>query len=172
MRRESPELVQSIVSAAGTDVSHWFSKDGELKTVHDLKSGLRRYQTPGDLPLLHAPPPHPVASFDMSFGDPWWRQEKLVVGTLTQKTRKLRVVNMLMSSSHVIDVCAEQKICDINDLYRAYNAHAGSYTWKKLNKQGKMEVLDYQKTLQENDLPDMSKELAELLIDEVRCVSK
>jgi hypothetical protein len=172
VRRESPELVQSIVSAAGTDVSHWFSKDGELKTVHDLKSGLRRYQTPGDLPLLHAPPPHPVASFDMSFGDPWWRQEKLVVGTLTQKTRKLRVVNMLMSSSHVIDVCAEQKICDINDLYRAYNAHAGSYTWKKLNKQGKMEVLDYQKTLQENDLPDMSKELAELLIDEVRCVSK
>ena len=35
VRRESPELVQSIVSAAGTDVSHWFSKDGELKTVHD-----------------------------------------------------------------------------------------------------------------------------------------
>lgn len=166
VRREQPELVQSIISAAGTDVSHWFSNDGELKTVYDVKSGLRRYQTPGDLPLLHAPPPHPDAAFDMSFGLPWWRQEKLIVGTLTQKTRKLRVVNMLLSSSHVIDVCAEQRIRDINDLYRSYNAHAGSYTWKKLNKQGKMEILDDNKTLQENGLPDMSKELAELLIDE------
>ena len=98
---------------------------------------------------------------------PWWCQEQLIVGVLTQKTRKLRVVNMLLSSSHVIDVCAEQKICDINDLYRSYNAHAGSYTWKKLNEQGKMEVLDDGKTLQDNGLPDMSKELAELLIDEV-----
>jgi hypothetical protein len=103
----------------------------------------------------------------MSFAQPWWRQEKLIVGVLTQKTRKLRVVNMLLSSSHVIDVCAEQKICDINDLYRSYNAHAGSYTWKKLNEEGKMEVLDNGKTLEENGLPDMSKELAELLIDEV-----
>ena len=167
VRREQPELVQSIISAAGTDVSHWFAKDGDLKTVYDVKSGLRRYQTPGDLPLLHAPPPHPDAAFDMSFGQPWWRQENLIVGTLTLKTRKLRVVNMLLSSSHVIDVCAEQKIRDINDLYRSYNAHAGSYTWKKLNKQGKMEILDDNKTLQENGLPDMSKELAELLIDEV-----
>jgi hypothetical protein len=31
-----------------------------------------------------------------------------------------------------------------------------------------MEVLDYNKTLQDNELPDMSAELAELLIDEVR----
>ena len=46
--------------------------------------------------------------------------QTLVVGNLTQKTRKLRVVNMLLSSSHVIDVCAEQKISDINDLYRSY----------------------------------------------------
>jgi hypothetical protein len=171
VRTEDPQLMQSLVSAAGTDISHWFTKDGELKVVYDLKSGLRRYQTPGDLPLLHAPPPHPDAAFDMSFGEPWWRQKKLVVGNLTQKTRKLRVVNMLLSSSHVIDVCAEQKISDINDLYRSYNAHAGSYTWKKLNKQGKMETLDYQKTLHENDLPDMSRELAELLIDEVRFFS-
>jgi hypothetical protein len=132
-----------------------------------LQSGLRRYQTPGDLPLLHAPPPHPTATFDMSFEEPWWRQQKLMVGNLTQKTRKLRVVNMLLSSSHVIDVCAEQKIRDINDLYRSYNAHSGSYTWKQLNKQGKMEILDANKTLQENGLPDMSQELAELLIDEV-----
>jgi hypothetical protein len=186
VRREHPELMQSIVAAAGSDISHWFTKDGELKTVYeaalrllaaetfcniyvryDLQSGLRRYQTPGDLPLLHAPPPHPTAAFDMSFEEPWWRQQKLVVGNLTQKTRKLRVVNMLLSSSHVIDVCAEQKIRDINDLYRSYNAHSGSYTWKQLNKQGKMEILDGNKTLQENGLPDMSQELAELLIDEV-----
>ena len=168
VRCEHPELMQSIVNAAGTDVSHWFDRSGELKMVHDVKSGLRRYQTPGDLPLLHAPSQRPDSSFDMSFGEPWWRQEQLVVGTLTQKTRKLRVVNMLLSTSHVIDVCTEQKICDINDLYRSYNAHAGSYTWKRLNKHGKMEVLDYNKTLQDNELPDMSAELAELLIDEVR----
>jgi hypothetical protein len=102
----------------------------------------------------------------LSFGDAWWRQEKLIVGLLTQKTRKLRVVNMLLSTAHVIDVCAEQKICDIKDLYRSYNAHAGSYTWKKLGSDGKMEVLDGLKTLEENGLPDMSAELAELLIDE------
>jgi len=167
VRSEHPELMQSIVRAAGSDVSQWFTQTGELKIVYDVKSGLRRYQTPGDLPMLHAPSQNPDAAFDMSFGEPWWRQEQLVVGTLTKKTRKLRVVNMLLSSSHVIDVCTEQKICDINDLYRAYNAHAGSYTWKKLNAQGKMEVLDSNKTLQENGLPDMSAELAELLIDEV-----
>jgi cytochrome b involved in lipid metabolism len=166
LHSESPELTQSLVSAAGTDISHWFTKDGELKTVYDVNSGLRRYQTPAELPLLHAPPPYPHSDFDLSFGDAWWRQEKLIVGLLTQKTRKLRVVNMLLSTAHVIDVCAEQKICDIKDLYRSYNAHAGSYTWKKLGSDGKMEVLDGLKTLEENGLPDMSAELAELLIDE------
>jgi hypothetical protein len=100
VRREHPELMQSIVAAAGSDISHWFTKDGELKTVcdyyyfiylgglalaaetlcniycrYDLHSGLRRYQTPGDLPLLHAPPPHPTAAFDLSFEEPWWRQQ-------------------------------------------------------------------------------------------------
>jgi hypothetical protein len=50
VRSEHPELVQSIVAAAGCDVSHWFTKDGELKTVYDLKSGLRRYQTPVQYP--------------------------------------------------------------------------------------------------------------------------
>ena len=33
VRREHPELMQSIVAAAGSDISHWFTKDGELKTV-------------------------------------------------------------------------------------------------------------------------------------------
>jgi hypothetical protein len=55
VRSEHPELVQSIVAAAGCDVSHWFTKDGELKTVYDLKSGLRRYQTPVQYPLQFLP---------------------------------------------------------------------------------------------------------------------
>jgi cytochrome b involved in lipid metabolism len=55
VRSEHPELVQSIVAAAGCDVSHWFTKDGELKTVYDLKSGLRRYQTPVQCPLQLLP---------------------------------------------------------------------------------------------------------------------
>ena len=55
VRSEAPELVQSIIAAAGSDVSHWFTKDGELKTVHDLKSGLRRYQTPVQYPLQLLP---------------------------------------------------------------------------------------------------------------------
>ena len=61
----------------------------------------------------------------MAFEEPWFKRKDLVKGYLTGRTRRLRVVNMLLRSEEVIEVCSEQTISEIRDTFKAYNAHAG-----------------------------------------------
>lgn len=43
---------------------------------------------------LHIPPIEPDSAWDPdSFGMPWWKDEMLRIGTLTEKSRKLRIIN-------------------------------------------------------------------------------
>jgi len=49
---------------------------------------------------------------------------------------------------------------EILDRYLDLNVHAASYTWKRIGK-----VLDMQKTLDDNGIPDETDELLELGID-------
>jgi hypothetical protein len=83
-----------------------------------------------------------------------------MIGHLTKKSRKIRIINMLTKHDDILDVASEESINEILDRYIELNLHAASYTWKRLGK-----VLDMSKTLEENGIPDESEELLELGID-------
>lgn len=106
------------------------------------------------------------------FTVPWWRDaEKYMIGRLTVKTRKVRIINMLTKHEDVLDVlifpskyvfkvATEETMNEILDRYLELNHHAASYTWKRLGG-----VLDMDRTLAENEIPDETEELIELGID-------
>jgi len=56
-------------------------------------------------------------------------------------------------------VCAEETIDEIRARYLEYNAHAESYTWKRLGK-----ALDMNTTLADNGVTDESEEFSKLRI--------
>ena len=57
-------------------------------------------------------------------------------------------------------VATEEYINEILDRYIELNLHAASYTWKRLGK-----VLDMDKNLADNEIPDETEELISLGID-------
>ena len=59
---------------------------------------------------------------------------------------------------------AEEKLSEIQDRYMEYNAHAGSYTWKRLY-EGSFVEMDMDLTLGENSVPDESDEFESLGVD-------
>ncbi len=92
---------------------------------------------------------------------PWWKDEQFRIGTLTVKTRKLRVINLYTKDDDVIDVATEETLNEILDRYIELNEHAASYTWKRLGR-----PLDMDRSLEENDIPDETEEFIDLNIDE------
>ncbi len=85
----------------------------------------------------------------------------LRIGTLTEKSRKLRIINQYTKDDDVIDVCCEETLNEILDRYIELNEHAASYTWKRLGR-----PLDMDRTLEENNIPDETDEFIDLNIDE------
>ena len=81
---------------------------------------------------------------------PWWRNKSYVIGKLTSKSRKLRIINMLTHGTDIIDVPCEETIEEIQNRYKLVNDHAQSYTWKTST----MKPLDMDGTLDENDIRD------------------
>ena len=155
------DLCDPIVRAAGTDISHWFDPvTREPKTWVDPKSNFRWFYCPTGR-YLHIPPLEPDSDWDNSFEVPWWRDKSLMIGRLTKKTRKLRVINMLTKSDDVVEVCCEESMNEVLDRFLDLNEHAASYTWKRLGR-----PLDMERTLEENDIPDETEEFAYLNIDE------
>lgn len=158
-------LVQPLIDASGTDITHWFDP---------VTKGLRMYIDPTTelevpfLPMgrfLHAGPDEPSAAWSTEIGTPWWKDKELCVGTLTQKTRRLKLLNMLTKQETILEVCMEETLLEIQKRYIAYNEHAASYTWKRTDaKVGR--VLDMHKTLDENDVPDETPTFDALSIDE------
>eukprot|EP00106_Octopus_bimaculoides_P010780 XP_014778222.1 PREDICTED: cytochrome b5 domain-containing protein 1-like [Octopus bimaculoides] len=160
-RRPRNVLLKPILDVGGTDISHWFDK-----ITHDV----RRYVDPETHCLipycpngrfLHIPPPYPESSWANDFGCPWWKNENFLVGFLSQKTCRIKIVNSLTSQEQIIEVCSEEQIQDILERYLPYNAHAASYTWKY---QGKN--LNMMKTLEENGIKDFDEEFYQLRMDE------
>ena len=155
-------LCLPIVQAAGSDISHWFDPmTQEPKKAVDSKTNLYWWHTPMGR-FLHIQPLIPDSTWDpASFLLPWWKDAGLRIGQLTEKTRKLRVINMRTKDDDVIEVCSEETLNEILDRYMDLNEHAASYTWKRLGR-----PLDMDKTLEENDIPDETEEFVDLNIDE------
>lgn len=141
---------QTLLRNAGRDVSHWFDRaTGDVRTVVDAASGLATAQQP----LPHAPPAAPTTAAAVVFAEPWWRSADLCVGRLTQRPRRVGVLNTLLPHDAVVVVecAAEEPLSEVLcGRYAALaNAHARSYTAKYLGR-----TLDPQRTLEENGVPD------------------
>ncbi|BHF59052.1 Cytochrome b5 domain-containing protein 1 [Sparganum proliferum] len=153
-------LLKPILAVAGTDISHWFDpKTGDLKTYIDPISKCRMPYTPSGR-FIHVPPPYPTTDWRNDFGTPWWFEKSYCIGKLTKKPRIIRIVNTLALVEHEIEVCYEETVLEIMSRYLKCNRHAASYTWKF-----KGQVLDMEKTLAENGIPDEDAELEELLLN-------
>jgi hypothetical protein len=143
------------VLASGTDITHWFDKNTrEPKTFIDPIKNIRQFYSPQGAYLhLHSVfPDSEWSSSSSSFKVPWWRDtDKYLIGHLTKKVRKIKLINMLTKHEDSLEVGAEESVNEILDRYLELNLHAASYTWKRLG-----QVMDMNKNLEENGMEDES----------------
>jgi len=154
-------LMNPIIKNAGKDISHWFDKTTKNIKMHmNPKLGCMCPYTP-DGRYVHVSPPVPCANWRPMVQKPWWEDGKYCIGKLSQKTRKIRIVNTLTKDEHIIEVCSEESLNAIQERYIKLNAHAKGYIWKRLGY-----LLDMDKTLEENNVKDESKQFEMLGMDE------
>jgi hypothetical protein len=67
---------------------------------------------------------------------------------------------MLTGQETILQVCSEESINAIQERYLLHNKHAKAYTWKRLG-----HLLDMNKTLDDNDIPDEDPHLEKLSMD-------
>eukprot|EP00747_Dinoflagellata_sp_TGD_P162287 gnl/TRDRNA2_/TRDRNA2_179721_c0_seq1.p1 gnl/TRDRNA2_/TRDRNA2_179721_c0~~gnl/TRDRNA2_/TRDRNA2_179721_c0_seq1.p1 ORF type:complete len:283 (+),score=54.55 gnl/TRDRNA2_/TRDRNA2_179721_c0_seq1:115-849(+) len=153
-------LAQPIINAAGSDISHWFDPDTRQPKTHiDPVTGLEEIYCPWGR-YIHVPPQGPESSWATSYATPWWDDRRYYIGSLSDHTRKVTILNLLTKQKTTLEVPIEETIEEIQTRYLKYNAHAKSYTWKRLGK-----PLEMQKTLQENGMKDETEEFLKLGID-------
>lgn len=113
MRAHPGPLAQPLIEAAGTNITHWFDP-----RTH----GLRKYidpQTNQEAPFLpmgrfiHCPNADGSVNSSPAFEGPWWADKGLHVGTLTRKTREIKLLNMLTKQETVLEVCTEETLNEI-----------------------------------------------------------
>lgn len=153
-------LAQPIIEAAGTDISHWFDETtGQPKTHIDPETGLQEIYCPWGR-YIHVPPQGPESDWSPDFQTPWWEDTRYHIGAAASRTRKITVANLLTKQKNTLEVPIEETVEEIRTRYLKDNAHAGSYTWKRLGK-----ILNMQKTLEENGMKDETVEFLRLGID-------
>ena len=87
----------------------------------------------------------------------WWKDTHNIIGKLTKKSRKIKIINMLTDHCSLLEVPSEETISEILVRYKRHNKHGGSYTWKRLGR-----PLDMQQTLGENGIEDEDPEFDRL----------
>eukprot|EP00928_Gymnodinium_smaydae_P053215 TRINITY_DN37259_c0_g1_i1.p1 TRINITY_DN37259_c0_g1~~TRINITY_DN37259_c0_g1_i1.p1 ORF type:complete len:292 (-),score=36.92 TRINITY_DN37259_c0_g1_i1:98-856(-) len=153
-------LAQPIIDAAGGDISHWFDEHtGQPKTHVDPVTGLEEIYCPWGR-YIHVPPQMPESSWATNFGLAWWEDKRYFIGRLSSRTRKVSVVNLLTKQKNTLEVPVEETVEEIRTRYLVHNAHAKSYTWKRLGV-----PLNMSKTLEENGVKDETEEFRHLGID-------
>jgi hypothetical protein len=120
--KHSGSSVQPLIDAAGTDVSHWF--DPSTGDVRTHVSPLTEHEAPytprrnGGVAFLHVPDHSRVGSdVEAPPEVPWWRDESLMVGRLTARSRKVRLLNMESTLEVTLEVPSEEIIGDIATRY-------------------------------------------------------
>lgn len=154
-------LVQPLIRAAGSDISHWWDpEENDMKTCVDVNTGMRSYAQPLGQ-FAHVPTMYPDSYIDLSYDIPWWKDDRYIIGELTSKTRRIRIINTLTSDEVTLEVCAEETLQEIvKERYLRINAHANSYTWKRLVPEPR--ELDMTLTLDGNDIHDETEEFESL----------
>eukprot|EP00927_Polykrikos_kofoidii_P060065 TRINITY_DN55135_c0_g1_i1.p1 TRINITY_DN55135_c0_g1~~TRINITY_DN55135_c0_g1_i1.p1 ORF type:complete len:277 (+),score=38.35 TRINITY_DN55135_c0_g1_i1:79-831(+) len=153
-------LAQPIIDAAGTDISHWFDEHTREPRMHvDAKTGMREIYCPWGR-YIHVPPQGPESNWATNFGTPWWEDHRYFVGRFSQRTRKVSMVNLMTKQKSTLEVPVEETVEEIRTRYLEDNAHAKSYTWKRLGV-----PLNMKKTLEENGMKDETVEFLRLGID-------
>lgn len=131
--------LKHLLIFAGKDLSHFFHKtNGEPKTRITV-NGTR-------IPLL------PAAFVTTDSGNYyWWNDPCLVLGQITARPRKLRIINTLTTKTQLMTVCEEDTLQVIRQKYYKYNWHLDGYHWNRFDSErGKYFGLCMDKTLTEN----------------------
>lgn len=148
-------LADPLIERAGTDCSEWFSlnSDGEidLRTFCDPVTNLTVPYIPQGR-FVHVPQIAPSTSQSTDYEAPWWKDSQYVVGTVTKRAHRIRVVNTLTSQEHLVEFGVENTVEEMQKRYLEWNAHCGSYTWKALVN-GEFRPLDIHRTLEQNGVP-------------------
>jgi hypothetical protein len=127
-------LTTPLIDAAGTDITYWFDTNSrEPRVKVNLQTGQRESYCPGGK-YLHV---------DSESEVKWWKDSKNIIGKLTKKARRLRIINMINDHCTILEVPAEETIREILNRYLKFNKHGASYVWKRLGR-----PLDMQKTLE------------------------
>lgn len=155
-------LVEPLIKAAGTDISHWFDPHtNEPRTQICPETNLLRPYCPLGR-FVHVPPKEPVSNWSTLFGIAWWKDTRYQIGRLSMKTRVVRMKNVLTSQEDCLEVPEEESLVEIRERYLELNWHAKSYTWKALVKDRdgnwSFDELDMNKTLDENGVVDENPE--------------
>ncbi|XP_053625297.1 cytochrome b5 domain-containing protein 1 isoform X1 [Plodia interpunctella] len=154
---DGKRLAMTVVAYAGKDISHWFKSDEWVQYVHPIVGTRTPFMQHGPdktKPVVPSTRWRPVE-------DPWWLDEKYVVGKATAKTRPIRIVNTLTGSTVTLEVCSEETIYQIMMRYLPHNGHMQSYTWRYLGK-----GLCYDKNLTDNGVLDDRERFADVNLAE------
>ncbi|KAL4707425.1 hypothetical protein ACJJTC_008610 [Scirpophaga incertulas] len=138
-------LLMTIVAHAGKDVSHWFQGQNWVTCMHPVTLLPTTYQ-PHGYGMRQLPEP---STRWRPLENPWWLDERYIVGKATARTRPIRITNTLTGSTTTLEVCSEESIYQIMVRYLPHNSHMHSYTWRYLGY-----ALNYSKTLAENGILD------------------
>ena len=55
--------------------------------------------------FLHVPPQGPRTDWLSNLGKPWWKDDNYCIGQLSSKTRKILLLDTLISQEQEIEVC-------------------------------------------------------------------
>jgi len=153
-------LAQPIIDAAGRDISHWFNPEtGEPKTHIAPDTGLEEIYCPWGR-YIDVPPQGPESSWPTNRSTPWWGDERYLIGSAASRTRRVEIVNLMTKQKNMLEVPVDETVEEIQQRFLVFNAHAASYTWKRLGK-----PLNMNKTLEENGMKDETEEFIRLGID-------
>ena len=135
-----------------------------LKTyVHPISNLTVPYTPEGR--FVHVPLLEPVVYQSAPVSQAWWTDEKCLVGCLTHLPRTARFINTLTGQEHVVEVCEEDKVSEIQSKFYDCNAHAKSYVWKAILDGGALRPLDPDRTLTENGLSNDVETMETLGLD-------
>lgn len=59
----------------------------------------------------------PDANWASDVQTPWWKDSSYVLGQLTAKTRRIKLLNMLSRQETMLEVCSEETLFEIQRRY-------------------------------------------------------